>query len=92
METWFSVTPGVSWGKRVEAVQVEKSTDKTLLVGGRRVNRMSDYRCFFPTEREAWDHLIQHAQQRVQQASATLQKYRSELGKIESERATALGN
>lgn len=89
METWYEASLS-RWGKRVAPVQVEKSTDKTVTINGRRCNRLtSDWRCYFPTEKEAWDYLVQRATAKVEEAQRSLQYLRSELGKVESERKAA---
>lgn len=89
MTTWFEAYPR-SYGAKVSPIEVERSTDKCVWIDGRRTNRMtSDWRCYFPTAAEAWDHVEQRAEARVEQAKKDLQYYRSELGKVQSERKAA---
>jgi hypothetical protein len=86
--TWW-IASSITWGKRVIPVEIEKFTDKTVTVKGRRNQRMSSYQSYFPTETDAWDWLEMRAQNAVEAAQADLQRKRTELGKIQSERQAA---
>jgi hypothetical protein len=88
--TWWLASSS-TWGKRVSPVEVVKFTDKTVTVAstGRRATRLSSYQSYFPTETDAWAWLELRAQNAVDAATAELQRRRTELGKIQSERKSA---
>lgn len=65
METWYKVDGYYS--KEIEAVEVEKFTEKTVtLKGGRRQNRLSDYHNYYPTLEEAVAHVRGFYQHKVE--------------------------
>jgi hypothetical protein len=86
---WLASTS--TWGKRVSPVEVLKFSDKTVTLAsnGRRTQRLGSFHSYFPAETDAWDWLELRAQNAVEASQAQLQRHRTELGKIQSERQLA---
>lgn len=89
METWYEASAHTWATVKVRAVDVEKSAANTLVINGRRRNKLSTFHCYFATPAEAWDYLEQQWQKRIDAANKELQYSRSELGKLKSERKAA---
>lgn len=59
-ETWFEVT-SLQWGPSIRAVQVERSTESSVWINGRRSSRSSSYSRYFPT----WDEAVEVVRRRM---------------------------
>lgn len=54
METWYKVRKYALRGeKQIEPVKVEKSTEKTIIINGKRINKKSEYDNYFQTYDDA---------------------------------------
>ncbi len=62
------------WSQPVEAVEVERSSENSIWVNGRRRARMSSYEKYWDTEKEAWDHLVKEAAYRLESATADMDR------------------
>jgi hypothetical protein len=92
MSTWFLAR---SWDKRPQSVEVEKFTEKTVTIRGRRHNQRG-WECYFATEAEAWDFLEQSAADQVEKCKAQIKSYErsliqaeKDLEKLRADRAAA---
>ena len=79
MKTFYKA---VQFGKKVIPCEVEKFTEKTVWIDGRRHALKSSYENYFESEVEAWNYLEAKAQTKVKHCKDALQRARSELGKI----------
>ena len=79
MTTWYVTS---NWGKRIEPVEVEKSTDKSVWIEGNRRALISDYSSHFPTWAEAKEHLLGKAGRKLEAARAQLARAQAEYGNI----------
>jgi hypothetical protein len=77
--TWYKVN---KWYERVDAVRVERSTDKCVWVNGSRRARISDYEQFFQTWAEAHAALMEIAESRVCSARRALELANGFLGNV----------
>lgn len=84
MTTWFE-----GFGQKVTPVEVEKFTDNSVWIGGRRTGRNADWRAFFPTEREAWDWVQAREEARVASAERQVVYARGMLEKALAARKAA---
>lgn len=72
-----------SWGREpIEAVEVERETDKCVWVGGSRLNKISSYYMFHDSWAEAKNHLLNRAERNLESARRSLQRCQDELGNI----------
>lgn len=83
-ETWYRTGHDT-----IEAVKVTKYTDNTVWVdrgawGIRRQSRRSEYRAFFPTWKEARDHLEAEARKELEAAQRHLDTARFRLATIQA--------
>lgn len=63
----------------IEAVEIEKSTDSSVWIDGRRHSR-AGWQSYFPTWQEAKDYLISEAEKSVQSARRVLDHAYGKLG------------
>ncbi len=91
METWFKT--GGYGDKKIEAVQVERSTDKSVWYketnwnGSSKISQTrikSDYYNFFKTFEEAKDFLVKKAERKHENAKRNLDSARSELEEMKA--------
>lgn len=82
--TWYE-----AFGSGVEPVQVDKFTEQSVWIGGRRATRESDWRAFFPEQKDAWDWVQSRRETRIAQAVEQLERDRKELEKIIAKRHSA---
>ena len=68
------------WTKeRIQPIEIEKFTDVTVTIDGRRRNRISSNQSYFPTAQEAKDHAIAEATRTWEVAKSGLDRARSAL-------------
>jgi len=72
-----------SWGgKLIEAVEIERETDKCIWVNGSRMNKVSSYYKFHESWPEAKEYLLARAERALESARRSLQRAQDELGNI----------
>jgi hypothetical protein len=71
------------WGKEIEAVEVERQTDNSVWIDGRRIKKMSNWKKYHDTWVKAWEYLLSVAQGRVEGAEIQLVSAEEYLKKIE---------
>jgi hypothetical protein len=84
METWYEAC-----SSRVDPVEVERSTEQSVWIGGRRVSRVTDWRCFFPSEQEAWDWVQARAEGKLSEYQEHVHRYKLQLEKVIAARRKA---
>lgn len=67
---------------KIEAVEVDRVTDKMVQLNGKRVARYSSHQAFFPSWEEAHAELMRLAQEKVDRTRNELEKHKSTLGNI----------
>lgn len=73
---WYKV-----WIGKIEAVEVDKFTDKTITIKGRRQNRDA-WQFFAPTWEEAHAHMLSEAEDGLARARLSLERSKSHLGYV----------
>ena len=77
-ETWYRAFLG-----DINTVQVERHTEASVWINGRRNKRHApDYQAFFPTWAEAKLHLIEVSENDVEIALMHLKRYQDKLSRI----------
>jgi len=79
MATWYK-TGG--WRKLIEAVEVERHTDDSVWIAGRRHARNSSFDKYFPSWTEARKHLVTGAEEMVKYAEQKLESDKKKLAEI----------
>ena len=81
-QTWWRAY----WERRIEPVQVERFTEQSVWIDGRRRARMSDgygrIDGYFPTWAEARDALLEEAEGKVASIRLQLEQANGKLGNI----------
>jgi hypothetical protein len=67
--TWWRTS---SWGKRIEPVTIERLTDSSVWINGRRHLIKSAYDNYFPEWEDAHRHLLGKAEARLEQVKRDL--------------------
>jgi hypothetical protein len=86
-ETWFLTG---SYRREIEPVSVERSTESSVWVKGRRCARITGWGAYYPTWQEAKDALVAAAEKRVASATAALTYANEQLAKMKSLEPVAL--
>ena len=86
-ETWYQTT---GYGKRITPLVVQRYTDSSVWVGGRRRARVTDWESVFPTWEEAKAHLLSQADKNLQSARAALARAQAEYGNIKGMKDPAI--
>ena len=84
METWYE-----AFGSSVSPAQVERSTEQSVWIGGRRVSRNTDWRCYFPSQQEAWDWVQARAEGKLAECQEHVHRYKLQLEKVVAARRKA---
>lgn len=71
---WYRV-----WMSQIEAIEIDKATEKTVTIKGRRFNRDA-WQFYSPTWEEAHAHLLADAEARVLAARRSLELAQGYLG------------
>ena len=74
---------------KVEIVAVEKFTDSSVWINGRRRARLSDWECYWPTIESALDNLEHEISKKIALLKRDLDKARSALGEVKSQKRKA---
>lgn len=83
-EQWFMVN---KWSYQPEAIDgVIRHTEKFLWRGDRRLQRISDWRCYFPTQTDAWEWLESEARARIEAAHQELDRQTARLNQLRANR------
>jgi hypothetical protein len=69
-------------GYEILSVEIERETENSVWISGRRHSKMSDYHCYFETWDDAHAHLRQTREQRVLNARRQLDHCMGDLEKI----------
>ena len=75
-------TSGISFGKLIEEVDIEKETDKSVWINGRRLSRRSSWDSYHDTWDDAKKFLLDIAEQKLTLARHVLNKAQSEYGNV----------
>lgn len=71
------------WGRsKIEAIEIEKETEKCVWVNGSRMSKHSDYCIFHDSWDKAKEFLLARAEQKLHSARSLLQYAQDELGNI----------
>jgi hypothetical protein len=77
-ERWYKLSP--SWAReRIESVSVEKYTDATVTIKGRRRSRITSYESYFPTADDAKAEAVRQAERAIESAKLSLARAQSAL-------------
>ena len=68
----------------IEKVEVERETEHSVWIDGRKLAKMSSYYSFFKTFEEAKKFLLKNADNRIEIAKSELVRYEDEKRKIEA--------
>lgn len=82
-ETWYRIA---DWSRdcEVETVIVESSTDKTVVMSGRR-KRISSWECFHRTKRECLEWLVELRREKLSNAQNMLDAARERVSEREED-------
>lgn len=69
-------------GQMIKEVQIDKETDKSIWIGGRRRSKESSYYTYHDSWDLARDHLMSLAEISLENARVRLQKAQSHLGNV----------
>jgi hypothetical protein len=88
-ETWYRT---VSWGTRIDTVEILSHTDKTVTIkyganGTHRRNLRSSFENYFATWEEAWQFLLSKATHDVDTARVRLKAQLEHLEKVQAMKA-----
>ncbi len=75
----------------IKVVEVEKFTDKTVWIKGRRNSRSSQYDRYFPSFEEAKKFVIERFERRLQSAKDELYRCEARLQKIKNQEVPMKG-
>jgi hypothetical protein len=76
--TWYKTLP--SWSTtRIEPIQIDRFTEQSVFINGRRALRMSQFDCFFPTRDEAKAYIVGKAEQDLDYHKISLARAQSAL-------------
>lgn len=78
-ETWFRVWLSFH---EIRPFQVEKFTDSSVWIGGRRNVRLTNHMSYFPTWDEAHTHLLQRTKADLDSARQRLQRAQGLYGNV----------
>lgn len=70
------------WDKITEVDVVGETAMFVKLHGGRKDAKMSSYKCYFDTWKEAHDHILEEAQIKVDSAKLSLERAKGKYGQI----------
>lgn len=79
---WFKTYRSVYSAPRIDAVEIEKFSDSSVWVEGRRRARISTYDCYFPTWEEARDILMHDAEVELNHARRRLERAQGYHGNV----------
>jgi hypothetical protein len=78
---WYEV-----WLDDIRPIKVQRSTDDSVWIAGRRRKRLCDSYAYFPTWDEAKSYLVEQAQQKVDSCRRQLEYYKGKLGNAEGKK------
>lgn len=81
--TWYRAWPTFN---EIVPVDVDKATDSSVWIGGRRLARATDHQSYFPTWDEAHAHLLQRAQEDLDRARRSLERAQGRHGNVKGMR------
>jgi hypothetical protein len=70
------------WHTNPEPVEVERATEQSVIIGGRRRARRSQWANYFQTEDEARQFFIAQQEKKVERAREELRRAESHLAKL----------
>lgn len=70
------------WRGRIKTVEVERETESSVWINGRRNAKLNNYKNYFDTWEEAHSYLMEKAQRKVNEARKSLEQANSELGTV----------
>ena len=76
--------------REVKAVEVERETDASVWIDGRRKSKDSTWRPLFDTPAQAWDWIIEREMAEVESAERSLKYRKEQLDDAIAARAEAL--
>jgi hypothetical protein len=82
METWYKT----SYYDEIKPVEVEKHTDSSVWVKGKRLSRTTEWSCYFDNFQDAKDHLVRKCRSKIEhhrQQALNYGKYWNNVLKIE---------
>lgn len=70
--------------KPIMAVEIERESEASVWIGGRRQSKISDYYRYHDTWAQAKDFLVARAERKLSSAKSSMQYAENELAKIQS--------
>ena len=70
------------WHNQIYEVEVERETENSVWINGRRSAKQTSDACYFDTWEEARDYKLSNAQDEVERARSALERAKSKLGNI----------
>jgi outer membrane protein OmpA-like peptidoglycan-associated protein len=86
---WFKTS---NYHPHITKVAIEKFTDSSVWIDGRRRARATDFEGYFPTFGDAKAHLLEKAEDKLANARHALQRAQGEHGNIAGLRDTTTAN
>lgn len=80
-----------SYGSRIIEVEVERETESSVWVKGRRHNKRSEYENYWDSWEDAHSFLLQNAERWVEGARLRLERAKGEYGQIKGMKKPAAG-
>lgn len=80
----FKAAPAFSWSRKIERVEVERESDSSVWIKGRRHSKTADYASYFDTWALAREALRTAATIKVDLAQRRLAEAQAELAAIEA--------
>lgn len=85
-EIWYKTS---SWGERITSVEIERYSDTSVWISGKRRARVAEYAAYFPTWQAAKDYLLARAERKLESARLALQRAQGDHGNIVGMKAPA---
>ena len=75
-------TTGLGWKNLIEKAEVERETESSVWIGGRRSAKISSYECYFDTFGEAKSYLLDMARKHLERANGRVSYAEKELDEV----------
>lgn len=80
------------WHNEIDEVEVERETESSVWINGRRHAKQTSCACYFDTWDEALDYKLSKSQDEVERARSALERAKSKLGNIKGLKKPNLEN
>ena len=72
------------WKELIETVEVERETDSSVWIKGRRNLKMSNYDCYWETMDEAKEYLSNHFSKKIERRELELSSLKDKLNLLDN--------